>query len=197
MSVAQISARTVRGLESTDQITMTGSGKAKVIHRLPMEDFRKGVASPSATVRNGVAGFLFDADAETLHVQFCVPKNWDAESDINMVIFCVLNADETVGDDIDWETSVVSVADHEDVDVAGTQTPGVNHDIGSDNGAGTLHKVTITLDYDNGTCPISPDDNVTVTLSRTANVGGVGYVAGVIVLDICIEYQINKLGEAI
>lgn len=197
MSVAQISPRTVRGLESTDQITMSGNGRVKVTTRLPMEDFRKGVASPTEVIRNGVAGFLFDADAETLYIQFCVPKDWDAESDIDLDIFCVLNADEAVGDDIDWETSVVSIADHEDVDVAGTQTPGASHDIGSDNGAGTLHKVTITLDYDHATCPIAPDDNVTVTLSRTANVGGVGYVNGVIVLDICINYQSNRLGEAV
>lgn len=197
MSVAQISAATVRGLESTDQITMSGDGKVKIIHRLPMEDFRKGVASPTATVRGNVAGFLFDADAEILYVQFCVPKSWDGESDIDIVVYCVLNADEAVGDDIDWETSVVSVADHEDVDIAGTQTPGASHDIGSYNGAGSFHKVTITLDYDDGTCPIAHGDNVTIELSRTANIGGAGYVGGVIVLDICIDYQSDRLGEAV
>lgn len=185
------------GLESTKPITMSGSGKVKYIDRLPMENFRRGVAAPTATIRNGVAGYLFAADAEELYVQFCVPKDWDAESDITLVVFCVLNADETVDDIIDWETSVVSVADHEDVDTAGTQTPGASHSIESYNGAGTLHKVTITLDYDDATCPISLGDNVSVVLSRTASVGGDGYVAGVIVLDICVDYQANKLGEAV
>lgn len=170
---------------------------SKIGCRLPMEQFRKGVAAPTEATRNGVAGFLFDADAETLYVQFCVPKDWDAASDIDVAIYCLLNADETANDLIDWETSVVSVADHEDVDVAPTQTPGVNHNIGADNAAGTLHKVTLTLDYDDGTCPIAAGDNVTVELSRTSNVGNAGYVAGVIVLDICIEYQIDKLGAAV
>lgn len=169
----------------------------KLACRLPMENFRRGVAAPTATVRDGVAGYLFAADAETLYVQFCVPTNWDGMSDIDLVLYCVLDADEAVNDIIDWETSVVSIADHEDVDVAGTQTPGANHNIGAFNGAGTLHKVAIILDYDSGACPINYGDNVTVEMSRTANVGQAGYVAGVIVLDICIEYQSNKLGEPI
>lgn len=172
---------------------------AKVIKnsRLPMENFRKGVASPAAVTRNGVAGFLFSAAAEELFIQFCVPTDWDEVSDINLLLYCVLNADEANNDVIDWETSVVSVADHEDVDVAGTQTPGASHSIETYVGAGTLHKVTIVLDYDDATCPIAAGDNVTARVSRTADIGGAGYVAGVIVLDICIGYQSDRLGETI
>ena len=55
----------------------------------------------------------------------------------------------------------------------------------------------ITLDYNDGTCPISTGDNVSITLSRTANVGAAGYVAGVIVIDMCLLYQADKLGEAV
>lgn len=160
-----------------------------------MENFRKGVTEPTAARRNGVAGYLFDAEA--LCVQFCVPKDWDQASDMSIVLHCVLNADEAVDDVIDWETSVVSVADHGDVDTAGTQTPGASHSIGAFNGAGTLHQVSITLDYDDATCPIAAGDNVSITLSRTANVGTGGYVAGIIVIDICLLYQANKLGEAV
>lgn len=36
------------GLESTKPITMSGNGKVKLACRLPMEDFRKGVASPES-----------------------------------------------------------------------------------------------------------------------------------------------------
>lgn len=169
----------------------------KLSIRLPMEDFRKGVSSPSTAIRAGVAGYLFDADAEELFIQFCIPKDWDESSDIILAIFCVLNAAETADDVIDWETSVVSIADHEDVDTAGTQMPGATHDIDANTGAGTLHRVAITLDYDDGTCPIAMGDNVTIRLSRTSNIGNAGYVDGVIVLDICIEYQINILGEAV
>jgi len=160
-----------------------------ITERLPMENFRKGVASPAAAVRNGVAGFLFSADAELLYIQFCVPKDWNGGSDLTLILHCVLNADEAVNDIIDWETSVVSVANHEDVDTAGTQTPGVAHSIESYNGAGVLHQVPIVLDYDDATCPIAPGDNVSITLSRTANVGADGYVAGVIVIDICVKYD--------
>jgi len=162
-----------------------------------MENFRKGVAEPTATIRNGVAGYLFAADPEILYIQFCTPKDWDEASDLVIVLHCVLNADEAVDDIIDWETSVISVADHEDVDTAGTQTPGASHSIGAFNGGGTLHQVPITLDYNDGTCPISTGDNVSITLSRTANVGAAGYVAGVIVIDMCLLYQADKLGEAV
>lgn len=43
--------------------------------------------------------------------------------------------------------------------------------------------------------PLLTGDNISVALSRTANVGAAGYVSEVIVIDICIEYQIDKLGE--
>jgi len=162
-----------------------------------MEDFRKGVSSPVATNRNGVAGYLFTAPAEILYVQFCIPTNWDGENNFDLVIHCVLDADETANDLIDWETSVISIADHENVDTAGVQTPGVNHDIGAVNTIGSFHMVTVVLDYDDATCPINYGDNVSIVLSRTANVGAAGYVAGVIVIDICIGYIMNRLGEPV
>lgn len=157
--------------------------------RLPMEQFRKGGTAPTETIRGEVAGFLFDADNEVIHIQFCVSVDWNGASDLTLILHCVLNADETADDLIDWETSVISVADHEDVDTAGAQTPGVNHDIGAFNSAGILHMVPIVLDYDDGTCPINYGDNVSIELSRTANVGNADYVAGVIVNDICLVYD--------
>jgi len=171
--------------------------KVYLIQRLPMEQFRKAVTAPTETIRGGVAGFLFDADGELLTIQFCIPKDWDGESDIILILHCVLNADETANDAIDWETSVISVANHEDVDAAGAQTPGASHDIGAFTAAGTLHLVEIILDYDDGTCPIAAGDNVSITLSRTVNVGGDGYVAGVLVIDACIRYQVDKLGDPV
>ena len=197
--------RKINGVEGVAGQVMVSGGPgtlerwevAKKSSRLPMENFRQGVAAPTAAKRAGVAGYLFSADAEILYVQFCVPTDWDAASDITLVVHCILNAAETANDKIDWETSIVSLADHEDVDTAGTQTPGVEHDIGAVVGAGSFHKVPIVLDYNDGTCPIALGDNISITLSRTANVGAAGYVAGVIVIDICIEYQSNKLGEAV
>lgn len=186
------------GFEVIDKPILLGTGAVvKQSCRLPMENFRRGVAAPTATIRGNVAGYLFAADAEELFIQFCVPLDWDAASDITLAIYCVLNADEAANDLIDWETIVISIADHEDADVAPVQNPGAAHDIVNNNAAGTLHKVNITLDWDNGVCPIAAGDNVTIRLSRTANVGAAGYVAGVIVLDVCIEYQVNKLGEVV
>ena len=185
------------GLESTQPITTSGSGKVKKSIRLPMENFRKAVTAPTETTKDGVAGFLFDADGELLTIQFCVPTDWDGASDMNLILHCLLNAAETANDLIDWETSVKSIGDHENILTAGTQTPGVNHNIVAVNADGDFHKVPIVLDYDHATCPIAHGDNVSITLSRTASVGTGGYVAGVIVIDICIEYQADKLGEAV
>lgn len=197
MSDAVISARTVRGLLSTDQITMSGSGKVKMMRRIPLESYRVGVFAPTETIRGGINGWLFDSQNEQMTLLFCVPLNWDQESDIVLAIYCVLEAAEAVDDKIDWATSVISVADHEDVDVAPTQTPGVEHDIDDNNAAGDLHRVGITLDYDDGTCPIATADSVSIVLNRTANVGGAGYVAGVVVIHMCVEYQIDRMGVAV
>lgn len=171
--------------------------KVYQVCRLPMENFRRGATAPTATTRDGVAGYLFNADAETLFVQFCVPKDWDGASDLTLVLHCVLNQVETANDLIDWETSVKPVADHENVTTAPVQTPGVNHDIGAFNADGDFHLVNIVLDYDHGTAPISAGDNISIDLSRTANVGLAGYVGGVLVIDVCLMYQAGKLGEAV
>jgi len=177
-----------------DPVTMKDKGLVKRVIRLPMENFRKAVTAPTEVTKDGAAGFLFDADGELLTIQFCVPADWDGVSDMNLVLHCLLNAAETANDLIDWETSVKSIADHGNILTAGTQAPGVNHDIGALNADGDFHKVPIVLDYDDATCPIAHGDNVSITLSRTADVGTAGYVAGAIVIDICIEYQVNKLG---
>lgn len=165
--------------------------------RLPMEQFRKGVAAPTEATKGGAAGFLFDSDNEILYVQFCVPKDWDGESNIIVILHCILNQAEALNDKIDWETSVISIADHENALAAGVQTPGVVHDIVSVNADGDLHQVPIVLAYDSGTCPISHGDNVSIELSRTTNVGNAGYVGGVVVIDICIQYQSDRLGDDI
>ncbi len=178
-------------------VTLGVGAVVKKSIRLPMENFRKAVSAPTEVTKDGAAGFLFDADGEILTIQFCIPTDWDGASDMNLILHCLLNAAETANDLIDWETSVKSIGDHENILTAGTQTPGVAHDIGALNADGDFHKVPIVLDYDDGTCPIAHGDNVSITLSRTANVGAASYVAGVVVIDICIEYQVNKLGEAV
>ena len=162
-----------------------------------MENFRRGVSAPVAANRDGIAGYLFSASAEVLYVQFCIPKDWDGASDIMLAIHCVLNQAEAANDKIDWETSIKSLADHENVITAGIQTPGVEHNIGASNADGDFHIVQITLDYDNGTCPIAHGDNVSIDLSRTANIGNAGYVGGVIVIDICVAYQADVMGETV
>lgn len=169
----------------------------KIMQRIPMESFRKGAIAPTETIRAGFAGWLFAAANEEMTVCICVPLDWDQASDLEFMLYCLLDAAEAADDLIDWETVVKSVADHEDIDVAPTQTPGVNHDIVNDNAAGTLHRVMITLDYDDGTCPIAVGDTVSITLSRTANIGAAGYVAGVIVIHMCVEYQRDRLGDAV
>lgn len=179
------------------RFTLPSGKEVKIMERLPMENFRKGGTAPAETIRGNMAGFLFNADAELLTIAVCVPMDWDEASDIVLAIYCVLDSAETADDKIDWETTVISVADHEDADVAGTQTPGVEHDIGAFTAAGTLHRCEIVLDYDDGTCPIAMGDTISIVLSRTTNVGSAGYVAGVLVVHICIEYQVNKLGEAV
>jgi len=67
-----------------------------------MESFRKAVAAPTEIIKNGASGWLFDAAAEQLTIQFCVPTDWDATSDIIVILHCLLNAAETVNDKIDW-----------------------------------------------------------------------------------------------
>jgi len=180
---------------SDDGVRFSGTSKYRVTTRLPMENFRKGVTAPTETIKGNIAGLLFDADNELIYVQFCVPKDWDAASDMDLAIYCVLNQAETANDDIDWETIITPVADHENTGTAGTQTPSVNHDIGNVTADADMHLVTLTIDYDDATAPIARDDNVFIALSRTSNVGTAGYVGGVVVTDVCLSYVCDRLGE--
>ena len=174
--------------ELTDSVT--------VRCRLPMENFRKAVAMPTEVIRNNYAGFLFDAAPEGLYIQFCAPCDWDRASDLIIVLACRLEALETADDKIDWETVITSLADHENTIGAATQTPGVEHDIVGDIAAGMIHSVPIVLDYEHGTCPIAVGDYVSLLISHTANIGNAGYVAGVVVVDICLQYQKDRMGTA-
>lgn len=162
--------------------------------RLPMESFRKGVSAPPDISRSGYAGWEFDTAARTATLETPVPFDWDGVSDIYFYAGCVLLANETNGDDIDWVTSIKSVADKEDIDVAGTQTPSVNYDIGTDVNAGTLHYVPIILDYDSLACPLTTGDCLSITVNRSANIGGIGYVDDVMVVGFCIRYYSDRMG---
>ena len=52
------------GLESTQPITMSGSGKVKRSCRLPMESFRKAVAAPTEIIKNGASGWQYTEGGE-------------------------------------------------------------------------------------------------------------------------------------
>ena len=176
-------------------VTLSGGAKITKHIELPLEGFRKGVSAPTETVRGNLAGWLFDADGEILYLTFHVPGEWDGESNLTIVLECLLTAAETANDKIDWETIVTPIGDGEDADSIGTQTPGTEKDIGAVTAAGTRHRCNIILDYDDGTAPIAAEDLVTVALSRTSNVGNAGYVNGVLLLHGAVEFIANCLGE--
>lgn len=95
MSDAVISARTVRGLLSTDPITMSDGGLVYIELRpdLDFETIRGNLGIPTLVTQGIFRGFslpVYAADDEELFGAICVPSRWDGASDIYVEVYCWL-----------------------------------------------------------------------------------------------------------
>lgn len=94
MSIAEISPRTVRGLLSTDPITMSDSGLVYIELRpdLDFETIRGNLGIPTLVTQGIFRGFSLPVGGanEELFGAICVPSRWDGASDIYVEVYCWL-----------------------------------------------------------------------------------------------------------
>jgi hypothetical protein len=160
---------------------------------LPMEgDVGNDAANPPTIATKGaLEGWLFDATAEKRTFAFVMPKNWQGATDAQVRLWCVLDADETAGDDIEWSGEVRTVVPGaEKVGKAATALAASSTDIGAAADAiadGALHVCELTLDFDDATNPLAAGALVLVTVWRTT-VGGAGKVSGTMVFRAELAY---------
>jgi hypothetical protein len=164
---------------------------------IPIASASVGAAAPSLEEVGTVAGYGFDADAETLYPKTIIPLDWDGASDLTVSIYWTaesgdpLTDTETVKWDIsyrclDWGTDVADNGTAVDITETYTQS-----------GAGT-DKATfvseITIDYDNINQPVTAGEYFAMALTR--DVTGDSYSGTATVTDMVITYTSVGLQRA-
>ena len=104
-----------------------------------------GATASFGGLGNATFYWLLNATTEYLYFDTDIHTDWDAASNIVIEVKLALDAIEPINTNIEAEIIAEYAGEHEDMDVAKTQTRQVDHDITSDLAAGTIHYVTFIL----------------------------------------------------
>jgi len=144
----------------------------------------------------GAPSINLDTDGEIAYISFAVPKDWDGASDLTIKATVQNEIAETDGDDVDFDVAVHGIADGETGADAGQNVDMTLNLTGGDEAINKVNLVSGVIGYDHGTYPIAAGD--TVVMKAVINLGGAGECTGPLhILGWWIEYQANKLGEAL
>jgi hypothetical protein len=174
------------------EITLEGTAKVTKAVRLDL-DSQHGTATSESFL--GAPSINLDADAETFYASFEAPKDWDAASDMTIVLMVANEIAETDGDDVSITCQVRGYADGETMSDLGQSVACVQDLTGGDEAINVVNQVTGTIDYDEATYPIAAGDFVVI--EAVVNLGGAGECTGPLhVIAWWINYVANKLGTA-
>lgn len=147
---------------------------------LPASSISPGASGATLTVINTASiTYLLNATNEYLYFDSDVHSDWNAVSDIVVNVLVALENAETANDTIEAELIAEYFTDHDDMDTGfKTQTRTVNHSIGTETAAGTLHELVFVLDHDLASNVIERGDTIKYRfrLDSVASVPGVYFV---------------------
>jgi len=200
MANAVINPIRVRGLESTDQITMSGDGKAYIIEIADLDYATTiGQGKPTQVTRGVFRGWIMPiwaADNEELFYCCPVPPQYSGDADI----ICVVCGYISLAEDtkkfqlrIAWEHVTAGV----DVFPATSNDVDVETDTGAAAPQFMSYRIEFTIDYDIDTPDnIAYGDGIQVRLRRIAATGN--EIAGDFVVQaVLFKFPTDKLGEAV
>lgn len=177
------------------------NNKGKLTMRPTLIGGRVGANSkPTAVVVGAHAGYslpIFNADAEDLFFRDYIPGRWDGASDITCTVICCLVATQTGGVakyfklQLSWENQPSGGAI-----TAGTHDLTNNVECAINEAQYTLHYPTFTIPYNSYSPNIAASDHLGLRLMRIA-ADGTAIADEVIVLDVLLTYQVNKIYKAI
>lgn len=188
---ATVASLTTTALTVTNLTATTptlASARTRRLH-VPPNEWSLGATPPTATSVGTYRGLTFDADAETANVHFRVPSDWDAASDLSLVVSWTNQASTAVGD---GETVIFlgSLRSKAAAEVLTAGTAASLTTTYTQSGAGTdleLHETTLTIDYDHASQPLAAGDIVGITVSRDMTTDT--YAADIHIVDARVEYQ--------
>ena len=174
------------------EINLVGTAKVTKNHQLPIAT---GGGTATVSALTGAPSIDFNASDEIVYASFQVPNDWDAASDMNIVMMVKNEIAETDGDDVSFTLTVKGIADGEAHTDTG-QTVAILQDLtGNDEGQNYVNKCTGTIDYNEASHPIAAGD--TVIIKVVVNLGTGAECTGPLhIVDWWIEYTASTLGTA-
>ena len=167
---------------------------------LPASAVSPGASGASLVVLNTSSlVYLLNATNEYLYFDTDIHADWNAVSDIVVIIIVGLENAETSNDTIEAELIAEYFGDHDDMTTGfKTQTRSVNHNIGSDTAAGTLHDLTFVLNYDEASNVIEREDHIKFRfrLDSVASVSGVHFLCAHVQYIVRDDWQAEKFTGA-
>ena len=173
---------------------LTLAGTARITRALRLDlDSQHGTATSESFL--GAPSINLDTDAETFYTSFEAPNDWDAASDLTLVLMVGNEIAETDGDDVSITCQVRGYADGETMADAGQTVACVQDLTGGDEAINIVNRVTGVIDYNEATYPIAAGD--TVVVEAVVNLGGAGECTGPLhVIAWWVEYTAASLGTA-
>ena len=143
---------------------------------------------------NGAPSIDLDTDGDVVYASFDVPNNWDADTDMTLVLMVGNEIAEDDGDDVSITCQVRGYADGDTMSDAGQTVACTLNLTGGDEAINVVNRVTGTIDYDEATYPIAAGD--TVVIKAAVNLGGAGECTGPLhVVAWWVEYTADRLGD--
>lgn len=189
---------------NTDYVaTLSGvqNTKAKLTMRPTLVGGRVGANTKPTPVTVGAhAGYslpIFNADAEDLFFRDYVPGRWDGASNITCTVICCLVATQSGGVkkyfklQLSWENQPSA-----GVITAGTHDLTNEVECAINEAQYTLHYPTFTIPYNSFSPNIAASDHLGLRLFRIA-ADGTAIADEVIVLDVLLTYQVDKIFKAV
>lgn len=141
-----------------------------------------GAATAATDTRAG--GWLMDATTDELNflASLPVPSGWTAANNLILEVEFHLAAAETANDDVDMDCSWLSLTpgSGDGTDKTVTAATTVNYDIGAAASQYDVHRLRVTIVYNDATNPVAAGDYISGYIVRNT-VGGAGKVANIVV----------------
>lgn len=174
------------------EITLEGTAKVTKSVRLDL-DSQHGTATSESF--QGAPSINLDADGETFYGSFEAPKDWDAASDLTIVMMVANEIAEDDGDDISIPCQVRGYADGATMGDAGQAVAMALNLTGGDQAIDVVNEVTGTIDWNHGTYDIAAGDFVVI--EAVVELGAGTECTGPLhIIEWHVEYTANKLGTA-
>ncbi len=143
-----------------------------------------GPTAPTLTTVGTARGLGFDADAELVNFHIDIPTDWNASSDMTLVVHWFSTSGDAIAntEDVKWDVTYRSVAEGEAIDNGTAVTATASFTGGASELDKEHYMTSVTIDFDNGNQPLTAGDAFVVQFDRDVSGEGNSYSGAGIVM---------------